>query len=80
VSSRGFRRSGPPPETDPFQPSVALLSKLGSILVHAEEGVLDEGGHHFDLIVLRDLIADPEVVAWRQSMDRLAMLPVKRKP
>lgn len=57
--------------------SATLLMKLGSIMVHAEEA-LGPGGHAHDLAALRALLSDPEVVAWREAMDALALLPVKR--
>lgn len=62
---------------DPLKPDLALLIKLSSIAVHAEE-YLSAGGHSFDRIVLDGLLKDPDVQAWRAAMDKLAMLPVKR--
>lgn len=61
----------------PLSPSAALLCKLGSIIVHADEGT-EDGAHFFDLHTVRTLLADPEVKAWLAAMDRMAMLPVKR--
>jgi hypothetical protein len=60
-----------------LQPSLSTLCKIGSILVHIDEG-LSESGHPFDLIVLRNLLADGEVRAFVAELDRLALLPVKR--
>ncbi len=57
-------------------PSLALLSKLGSIAVHADE-MLSEDGHLFDKVALRQLLNDAEVTQWIKSMG--PMLPVKRK-
>jgi hypothetical protein len=54
-----------------------LAVKLGSLLVHAEEAT-EDGAHAFDLHAMRALISDPEVQAWREEMDKLALLPVKR--
>lgn len=62
---------------DPLSPSAVLLTKLGSALVHAEE-LIEPGAHPFDLGSLKSLLADPEVVAWREGMDALARLPKKR--
>ncbi len=62
---------------DPLNPSPSLLCKLGSILIHAEEG-LSVKGHPFDIHALRQLIEDQEVIEWREAMDALALLPVKR--
>jgi hypothetical protein len=61
-----------------FNPSVTLLVKLGSIAVHADEMMSDDG-HKFDRIALQGLLADPEVAAWLQAMGKMAMLPLKRK-
>lgn len=59
-------------------PSLALLVKLGSIAVHAEEA-LSPDGHQYDAETVRSLLADPEVVEWRKAMDAAALLPKKRK-
>lgn len=56
---------------------LSLLVKLGSIAVHAEE-MMSDRGHHFDMEVLRALLADPDVVAWRADMDAESLLPVMR--
>lgn len=64
------------------EPSLTLLCKLGSIVVHADE--LTEpvdarkgtAPHEFDLSALRALIDDPEVKEWIEAMG--AMLPLKR--
>lgn len=58
-------------------PSMPLLCKLGSIIVHAEE-LAAPGGHNFDRIALEGLVNDPEVVAWMAGMRDAAFLPVKR--
>jgi len=60
---------------DVREPSVSLLCKLGSIIVHADE-MTEPGGHEFDHAALRTLLADPEVKAWIKGMG--AMLPLKR--
>lgn len=59
-------------------PSPALLCKLGSIAVHADELTSDDG-HQFDRVALQSLIADPEVREWIAAMGAAAMVPVKRK-
>lgn len=64
-------------DTDPFKPSPKLLIVLGSIAVHAEE-YLSWQGHPVDRIAILDLLNDPELKVWREQMDRLAFLPVKR--
>ena len=65
------------PMTDPLTPNAGLLCKLGSIAVHADESMSDEG-HAFDKTALEGLIADPEVVEWLAEMDKLALIPKKR--
>jgi hypothetical protein len=60
---------------DPLEPSVALLAKLGSIVVHFEE-LLSSKGHAFDKHALNTLLADPEVKQWLKQMG--GYLPVKR--
>ena len=61
--------------------TVGLAVKLASIVVHADE-YTDEAvnpasrGHAFDLIALRQLIADDEVLHWIGKMGPLA--PLKR--
>ena len=63
--------------SDPMKPGIALLVKLGSIAVHAEE-YLSPKGHGYDKVALEQLLADPEVRAWIAAMDGMAMLPRKR--
>ena len=65
------------PQTTPLKPSPALLCKLGSIVVHADEG-LGPHGHEFDITALKQLLADQEVNEWLAAMNAMAMLPVKR--
>lgn len=62
---------------DPLKPSIALLSKLGSIVAHLDE-LNSEDGHAFDKIALEQLLKDPEVTSWRSQMDKLALLPRRR--
>ena len=50
--------------------------KLASIVIHAEEATR-EGGHHFDIVAIRQLVADPDVQAWPGALDP-ALLPVRR--
>lgn len=63
--------------SSPLKPSAALLSKVGSILVHVEEATSAKG-HAFDWHVVEALLTDPEVRAWLEGMRKLALLPVKR--
>lgn len=65
--------------THMLAPSPALLVKLGSIAVHAEE-FMSSDRHAFDGITLTSLLADPEVKEWLAQMDKAAFLPKKRRP
>lgn len=58
-----------------YKPSIALLAKLGSIVVHAEE-MMEPGGHAVDRAALQTLLADPEVKRWIDGMG--VLLPLKR--
>lgn len=60
-----------------LRPEPALLAKLGSIIQHIDEG-LSTAAHFFDIEATRAVLADPEVRAWLQEMDALAMIPKKR--
>ena len=60
-----------------LQPSAALLVKIGSALVHFDEAT-GPGGHEVDLHTARQLLADPEVKDWIDTMTKAAMLPLKR--
>jgi hypothetical protein len=64
--------------SDVSKPKLSVLVKLGSIAVHAEEFISD-GGHQFDKIALESLLTDPEVVEWLKQMNKMALLPRKRK-
>ena len=66
------------PTPEPLKPSARLLCKLGSIVVHADE-FLSADGHDFDRQELLVRIKDPEVEAWIAAMDKLTMVPKKRK-
>ena len=60
---------------DALKPSLTLLSKLGSIAIHAEE-MLSPTGLYVDRISLEGLLQDAEVVSWLKEMK--VYLPVKR--
>lgn len=62
---------------NPLKPTPALLCKLGSIVVHAEE-LISSKGHAFDRHALEQLTTDPDVMEWRAQMDAMAMIPRKR--
>ena len=61
--------------SDALKPSAALLSKLGSIVAHAEE-LLSPKGHPVDRNALQTLVDDQEVRTWIKQMGPL--LPLKR--
>lgn len=63
--------------TNPLDPDVRLLSKLGSIIVHTEE-FFSMQGHEFDLEALKALLAEPDVRQWIEAMTKAALLPLKR--
>jgi hypothetical protein len=60
-----------------LNPPAALLYKLASIAVHADE-YLSPDSHDFDRQVLAGLLADPEVKAWVAGMSASALAPRKR--
>lgn len=60
-----------------LQPSVALLSMLGSIIVHFDEATRP-GGTAVDLETARRLMSHPEVEEWLDDMRFAALLPMKR--
>ena len=64
--------------TDPLTPSPALLAKLGSALVHADE-FLNDGGHAFDRVALDALMQDSEIKEWLAEMYSKALVPKRRK-
>lgn len=70
-------------KSDPLKPSMALLIKLGSIAVHADE--MNDYGFDmrnkawlFDLNALHSLLNDDEVKKWISQMNKLAFVPLKR--
>jgi hypothetical protein len=63
--------------SDPLKPSPALLAKLGSIVVHVDEGFSTKG-HAFDIAAMQALIDDDEVQHWLGQMSDFALVPLKR--
>ena len=61
----------------PLHPPISTLVKLVSIAVLADE-YLSPGGHRFDLVALQNLLRDPEIESWLESMQKAAFVPVKR--
>lgn len=65
--------------TDPLKPSMALLVKLGSLVVHADEYLDAAGnGHPFDKNAFDALMTEPEVAEWLKAMGKMALIPLKR--
>lgn len=62
---------------DILSPSPALLCKLGSIIVHADE-LVSPLGHEFDKEALKALLSDPDVSEWLKGMGEMALVPLKR--
>jgi hypothetical protein len=60
-----------------LNPPPALLCKLASIAVHADE-MLSPMGHGFDKIALQSAISDSDVQEWLKAMTKAAMAPVQR--
>lgn len=61
-----------------IETQLSLLAKLGSIAVHADEFLSNEG-HFFDVRAIEGLIKDPEVKKFLKQMQKMAMVPVNRK-
>lgn len=70
----GIAIADPP---NPLEPSVGLLGKLGSLLVHYQE-LVSHNGRAIDKIAVDTLEADLEVGDWLAAMTKMALLPVKR--
>lgn len=66
-------------QPDPLKPSISLLIKLGSLVVHADE-FLSPNGHPFDRMAFDNGLQDAEVQQWIRQMTKQAFLPVKRTP
>ena len=59
-------------------PSLTVLVKLGSLVIHVEE-MLSDTGHDFDMAVIKSILNDKEVKAWIAEMNKEALLPLKRQ-
>lgn len=62
---------------DALKPSVGLLVKLGSLIIHYQE-LLSPNAHEFDRAALDTLESDSEVSEWLRTMSKSGFLPVKR--
>jgi len=63
--------------TTSLTPTLTLMCKLGSIVVHTNE-LLSPDGHAYDRTALTLLLEDAEVRAWLRLMDKAALLPKYR--
>jgi len=61
-----------------YNPELPVLVKLGSIAVHVEE-MLSDDGHAFDREAIRTLLAQPDLQHWLNGMKTMCLMPVKRK-
>lgn len=61
-----------------YSPSITLLCKLGSIIVHCDE-YLSKDGHELDKQAILSLLQDDDVKDWIENMGKSALLPKKRK-
>ncbi len=59
-------------------PSLSLLCKLGSLAVHIDELLSDEGDDVFDRAALESLLKDVEVLEWLTEMQSDGLVPQKR--
>lgn len=69
--------------SDPLKPSVGVLIKLGSAIIHIEEMQSyrfdpREHAYTFDLAALSQTLDDPEVKEWLTQMSKMGFMPVKR--
>lgn len=62
---------------DPLKPDPTLLCKLGSIIIHFEE-FMSNDGHYLDKDALDALLANDDIQDWLLAMEDMALLPRKR--
>lgn len=63
---------------DPFKLNPSLAAKIGSILVHVEEG-LSRDEHPFDWTAARTMMAMSDVREWLDELGKMALIPKKRR-
>lgn len=56
---------------------LGLLSKIGSLIVHADE-FMSEGGHAVDRQAFQAQMNDPEIAGFLEELRAASLLPVKR--
>jgi hypothetical protein len=62
---------------NPLLPTPALLCKLASVVVHADE-ILSPNCHEFDVHAMKSLLQDDDIKNWISEMVKMGMAPVKR--
>lgn len=62
---------------DPLRPCPSLLAKLGSIIVHFDEA-LSQDGDYADVQAAHVLMRDPDVDAWMRAMKDMALITLRR--
>ncbi len=63
---------------DPLKPDVTVLCKLGSLAVHVDE-MLSDDGHALDRTEIETLLKDEDVKEWLAEMDKMALVPKRRR-
>ena len=64
--------------SNPLKPGADVLVRLGSLAVHVDE-FISEDGHEADLHAIKSLLDDDILKNWLEDMRKGAWLPVKRK-
>jgi len=62
---------------NPLKPSLALLVKIGSAVVHADE-FMGPTGHPLDKTAFDDLMRNAELQTWLSDLTEKGYLPVRR--
>lgn len=73
---RAIARRGAAAANGGMKLPLSLVTKLASIVVHADEWTDPARAHTFDRMALRGLVEDPEVREWVERLGPLA--PAKR--
>ncbi len=66
---------------DALKPPPALLCKIVSVLVHADEMRESQNNphaHEIDRVALYSALDQPDVKEWVEAMTKMAMAPIKR--
>jgi hypothetical protein len=62
---------------EPIIPSLQLLVKLGSLVIHYQEATGPKR-HPLDMDAIRSIEGEPDVQEWISEMTKRGFLPVKR--